>query len=233
MCEKQEELQTDTLLNGYKIIQDKKAFMFGIDAVLLANFAFSGIKKNDCGVDLGTGNGIIPLLCVDKIRQITGLEIQKKSAQLAQKSVELNELTENIKIVNGDIKKVSELFSRHSFDFVISNPPYMISEHGKNNPADEKAIARHEVLCNLEDIVCAADYLLKPHGKFFMIHRPFRLAEIFNNLNKYKLEPKRMCLVSGFANTEPNLVLIEARKNANSRLKIEPQIVVYDEPGKG
>jgi len=224
-------LQEDTLLNGYKILQDKKSFMFGIDAVLLSNFAFSSIKKNDCGVDLGCGNGIIPLLIVDKIRQITGLEIQEKSAALAEKSVELNRLGEKIKIINGDIKEVQKHFAKHSVDFVISNPPYMICEHGKQNPADEKAIARHELLCKLEDIVFAADYLLKPHGRFFMIHRPFRLAEIFAELNKYKLEPKRMRLVSPFAATEPNLLLLEARKNAKSRLKIEGEITVYEKPG--
>ena len=224
-------LQTDTLLSGYKIIQDKDAFMFGIDAVLLSNFAFSSIKKRDCGVDLGTGNGIIPLLLVDKVAHVTGLEIQEKSAGFAQKSVELNALEQKIQIVNGDIKNVSSLFAKHAYDFVTSNPPYMISEHGKENPADEKAIARHEVLCKLEDVVAAADYLLKPHGKFFMIHRPFRLAEIFDCLQKYKLEPKRMCLISPFEATEPNLVLIEARKNAQSRLKIEPEIIVYEKPG--
>ena len=225
------DFQTDTLLSGYKIIQDRKGFMFGIDAVLLSNFAFSSIKMRDSGVDLGTGNGIIPLLLVDKVAHITGLEIQQKSAALAQKSVELNNLNEKIQVMNGDIKNVQTLFAKHAYDFVTSNPPYMISEHGKENPADEKAIARHEVLCKLEDVISAAEYLLKPHGKFFMIHRPFRLAEIFNCLQKYKLEPKRMCLVSPFAASEPNLVLIEARKNAQSRLKIEPEIIVYEKPG--
>ena len=224
-------LQTDILLNGYKIIQDKECFMFGIDAVLLSDFTFSSIKKRDSGVDLGTGNGIIPLLLVDRVSHITGLEIQQKSAELAKQSVELNALEQKIQIVNDDIKNVPSLFAKHAFDFVTSNPPYMISEHGKQNPSDEKAIARHEVLCNLEDVISAAEYLLKPHGKFYMIHRPFRLAEIFNCLQKYKLEPKRMCLVNPFAGKEPNLVLIEAHKNARSRLKIEPEIIVYEKPG--
>lgn len=225
-------VQTDTLLNGYKILQDKERFMFGIDAVLLANFTASAIKPANKIIDLGTGNGIIPLLLTDKVTHITGLEIQQESAALAQKSVELNSLETKIKIVNGDIKKVSQLFEKHSFDCVTSNPPYMIGDHGKQSPFDAKAIARHEILCNLEDVISAADYLLKTHGSFFLIHRPFRIPEIFSSLYKHKMEPKRMQLVSPFLHTEPNIVIIEARKNANPRLKIEPEIVVYNKPGE-
>lgn len=220
--------QIDTLLNGYKIVQDSERFMFGIDAVLLSNFALSGICKSDNVIDLGTGNGIIPLLLASSvnIKKITGLEIQEASAALAQKSVEINNL-EKVQIVQGDIKNVSSLFPKHSFDVVTCNPPYMIFEHGKQNPTEPKAIARHEVLCSLADIVAAADYLLKPHGKFFMIHRPFRLPEIFEQLNAHKMEPKKMRLVAPSAGKEPNLVLIEARKNARAELKILPELPVY------
>lgn len=224
--------QIDTLLNGYKIIQDPQRFMFGIDAVLLSHFASGGVSNGDSLIDLGTGTGIIPLLMesVCKAEKFCALEVQRESAQMAKRSVEMNNLEGKIGVVEGDIKNVDKLFTRHSFEVVTTNPPYMINEHGKQNITDAKSIARHEVLCNLEDIVSAADYLLKPHGKFFMIHRPFRLPEIFSALAKHSLEPKRMRLVSPSAGKEPNLVLIEARKNANPRLKIEPELVVYGKP---
>lgn len=222
----------DTLKNGYKIFQDSDKFKFGIDAILLSYFCFDLIRKGDSVIDLGTGNGIIPLmLAKSNATSITGLEIQEENVCLAKKSVLENNLGQKIKIVQGDIKYVDKCFEKHSFEVVTTNPPYMIFEHGKQNPQDAKAIARHEVLCNLNDIICAADYLLKPHGKFFMIHRPFRLAEIFSCLINHKIEPKRMQLISPFEGKEPNLVLIEARKNANSRLKIEKNLIVYQEPG--
>ena len=222
----------DTLKNGYKIIQDSEKFKFGIDAILLSHFAFNQIRNNEKVIDLGTGNGIIPLMIAkSRANSIVGLEIQEENVELAKRSVELNQLEEKIQIIHGDIKAVEKKFTKHSFDVIISNPPYMINEHGKQNPTEAKSIARHEVLCNLEDIISAVDYLLKPFGKFFMIHRPFRLPEIFSLLTKYKIEPKRMELVSPFLQKEPNLVLIEARKNANPRLQIEENLIVYEKPG--
>lgn len=222
----------DTLKNGYKIIQDSEKFKFGIDAILLSHFAFNQIRNNEKVIDLGTGNGIIPLMIAkSRANSIVGLEIQEENVEIAKRSVELNQLEEKIQIIHGDIKAVEKKFTKHSFDVVVSNPPYMINEHGKQNPNDAKLIARHEVLCNLEDIISAADFLLKPNGKFFMIHRPFRLPEIFSLLTKYKIEPKRMELVSPFLQKEPNLVLIEARKNANPRLQIEENLIVYEKPG--
>lgn len=226
--------QIDQLLNGYKIIQDPQRFQFGIDAILLSNFALAGTGYKDNVIDLGTGTGIIPLVMQSerKDAHFTGLEIQNASAEMAGRSVELNGLQEKISIVQGDVKEVSGLFSKHSFNIVTSNPPYMINEHGKQNPGDAKAIARHEVLCNLEDIVAAADYLLLPHGKFFMIHRPFRLPEIFAALQNHNLEPKRMRLVYPFVDKDPNMVLIEARKNAKPRLEIEAPLIVRENDGE-
>lgn len=217
--------------NGFKIIQDKKRFCFGIDAILLANFA--EIRNDDNVYDLGTGNGIIPLLLAKSFRlnSITGLEIQAECAQMAERSVKINSLENKIKIVNGDIKNVSKLFPKAKADAVVSNPPYMINQHGKQNPGDSKAIARHEVLCSLDDVVSAAEYLLKPQGRFYMIHRPFRLAEIIVTLSKHNLETKKIRLVHPFADKEPNMVLIETRKFANSRVTIEKPLVVYDTPG--
>ena len=220
--------QTDTLLNGNKIIQDKDSFMFGIDAVLLADFAVKGVRVGDSLIDLGTGNGILPLLMEKscKASAFTGLEIQKKSAELAFRSVELNGLESKINIVQGDLKNVDSLFSKHSFNIVVSNPPYALVTQGKQNERDEKTIARHEVLCTLEDVVAAADYLLHTHGKFFMIHRPERLGQIFTVLAKFNLEPKQLQFIQPFADQAANLVLIEARKNSQPGIKMLPTLIV-------
>lgn len=226
--------QIDTLLSGYKIIQDKERFMYGIDAVLLSAFSKSEIRKNDKVVDLGTGTGIIPLLLESSTpaSHFSAIEVQTDSAEMARRSVELNNLQSKIEIINGDICSISSLLPKHSVEVVVSNPPYMISEHGKQNPNDAKSIARHEVLCKLSDIISAADYLLKPHGKFFMIHRPFRLPEIFTEMHVHGLEPKRMQLVYPFEDKEPNIVLIEARKNAQPRLAIEKPLIVRENSGE-
>lgn len=226
--------QIDTLLNGSKIIQDAERFQYGIDAVLLSAFASPSIKPGETVIDLGTGTGIIPLLLQHSTKAacITGLEVQAASAEMAARSVALNNLENRIKIVEGDIKSVSELFPKHSFNAVTSNPPYMINEHGRQNAGDAKTIARHEVLCTLEDVVAAADYLLLPHGKFFMIHRPFRLPEIFSVMMQHNIEPKTMRLVHPFEDKEPNMVLIEGRKNARPRLKIENPLVVRYNSGE-
>lgn len=226
--------QIDTLKNGYKIIQDTERFQFGIDAVLLADFAGKEVRKGNSVIDLGTGTGIIPLLMnsICESAHFVGLEVQKESAEMAARSVALNNLTEQIQIVNGDLKDSDKIFARHSFNVVTCNPPYMIDEHGKSNSLDAKTIARHEVLCTLEDVIAAADTLLATHGKFFMIHRPFRLPEIFSALERHKMEMKRMQLIFPFADKEPNMVLIEARKNAKRRLTIEPPLVVRNDDGE-
>ena len=222
----------DTLKNGYKIIQNSEMFKFGIDAVLLSYFAFNQIRNNENIIDLGTGNGIIPLLLAkSRAKNITGLEIQEENVKISKKSIELNQLEEKINIIQGDIKLVSENFPKHSFDSVLTNPPYMINNHGKQNPNDAKLIARHEILCNLEDIISAADFLLKPNGKFFMIHKAFRLPEIFNSMINHKIEPKRLQMILPFTDKEANLVLIEGRKNGNPRLQIEKNLIVYEKPG--
>lgn len=223
----------DTLKNGFKIIQDSNRFKFGIDAILLSHFAFNQIRNNDKVIDLGTGNGIIPLmLAKSRASSITGVEIQSENVELAEQSVKLNQLEKKIQILQGDIKTVVKDFAKHSFDVVVSNPPYIIAEHGKENPSDAKNIARHEILCNLEDIISAVDYLLKPKGKFFMIHKPFRLPEIFYSLMNHKIEPKTIQLISPYQGKEPNIVLIEARKNANPSLKILENLIVYEKPGE-
>lgn len=227
-------IKTDTLKNGYKILQDSERFQFGIDAVLLADYASKSLKEKESVIDLGTGTGIIPLLMVNKCKTaaFTGLEVQKESADMAARSVAMNGLEGQINIVNGDLKMTDKLFDKHSFNIITCNPPYMIDAHGRSNEQDALTIARHEVLCTLEDVVTAADYLLASHGSFFMIHRPFRLPEIFSSLEKHKMEMKRMRLIYPFADKEPNMVLIEARKNTKRRLTIEPPLIVRNDDGE-
>lgn len=228
---KEHERIDDLQRNGYKIIQDPCRFCFGMDAVLLSGFARA--DKGDHVIDLGTGTGIIPILMEAKTEasHLIGLEIQEESADMARRSVALNNLESKIEIVTGDIKQAVELFGKSTMDVVTSNPPYMIGQHGLKNPDSEKAIARHEVLCTLEDVVKTAAALLKPGGNFFMVHRPFRLAEIMTCLSNYKLEPKRMRLVYPFVDKEPNMVLIEANRGGRSRLTVEKPLIVYKEQG--
>jgi tRNA1Val (adenine37-N6)-methyltransferase len=217
--------------NGYFIIQNPGRFCFGMDAVLLSGFA--RVKKGECAIDLGTGTGIIPILLEAKTegRHFTGLEIQPESADMAERSVRYNRLEDKIEIVTGDIKEASKLFGASSFDVVTTNPPYMIGQHGLTNPADAKAIARHEILCDLEDILRESARLLKPQGRFYMVHRPFRLAEIFCKMVEYHIEPKRMQLVYPYVDKEPNMVLIEGMRGGKSRLTVEKPLIVYKEPG--
>ena len=217
--------------NGYQIIQNPEKFCFGMDAVLLSGFAKA--KKGDVVLDMGTGTGIIPILMEAKTEaaHLTGLEIQEESADMARRSVELNGLSEKIDIVTGDIKEADRIFRSASFDIITCNPPYMIGQHGLTNPDAPKAIARHEVLCTLEDVVREAAYVLKPGGNFFMVHRPFRLAEIIRCLSAHGLELKRMQLVHPYVDKEPNMVLLEASKGGRPRVTVEPPIIVFKEPG--
>lgn len=217
--------------NGYRIIQNEKLFCFGMDAVLLSGFA--NVKEDECALDLGTGTGIIPILLAAKTKgkHFTGLEISETSADMARRSAELNDLSQRLDIVRGDIKEAGEMFAPASFDVVTSNPPYMIGQHGIQNDANAKTIARHEVLCDLDDILRESAKMLKQGGRFYMVHRPFRLAEIFSKMVAYHIEPKRMRLVYPFVDKEPNMVLIEGLRGGKSRLTVEKPLIVYKEPG--
>lgn len=218
--------------NGYRIIQNPERFCFGMDAVLLSGFARA--KKQERCLDLGCGNGIIPILMEAKTegKHFTGLEIQPESADMAKRSVALNGLQDRIDIVEGDIKDASKIFGASSFHVVTTNPPYMTAQHGLTNVYEAKTIARHEVLCNLEDIIRESARLLMPGGRFYMVHRPFRLAEIISLMVQYRMEPKRMRLVYPYVDREPNMVLIEGLRGGKSRMTVEKPLIVYKEPGK-
>ncbi len=217
--------------NHYKIIQDPARFCFGMDAVLLTGF--TQVKPGEEVIDLGTGTGVIPILLAAKSqgKRFIGLEIQVDSAEMAARSVQFNQLEHRVQIHNGDIKDIETLYKASSFQVVTSNPPYMNEGGGLVNPYDAKAIARHEVLCTLEDVIKGAARLLQVGGRFYMVHRPHRLVDIVLVLRQYKLEPKRMRLVYPYVYKEPNMVLIEAVKNGKPMIKMEKPLIIYKEDG--
>ncbi|MGN0334197.1 MAG: tRNA1(Val) (adenine(37)-N6)-methyltransferase [Lachnospiraceae bacterium] len=221
----------DLQRNGYKIIQDPERFCFGMDAVLLS--AFAKAKKGEKVLDLGTGNGVIPILMEAKTEgaHFSGLEIQEESADMARRSVSLNHLEDKIDIVTGDMKEAADIFGAASFHVITMNPPYMTNSHGLVNLRNAKAIARHEITCSLEEMISSVSKLLISNGRFYMVHRPFRLAEIMSLLVRYHLEPKRMRLVYPYVDKEPNMVLIEALHGGKPRITVEAPLIVYEKPG--
>ena len=217
-------------LNNLKIIQNTDGFCFGIDSVLLSDFA-KNIKKDANVIDFGTGTGIIPILlsAKSKARHFCAIEIQKDVAEMAQRSVVLNNLQEKIKVINGNIKdlmNVSEVY-----DTVVTNPPYMKLDTGLQNENEKKLISRHEITANLEDFIKVSSKMLKDNGALYMVHRPERIADIIESLRKNKLEPKIIRMVYSNVNSKPCMILIKAVKNAKEFLKIENNLYIYDENG--
>lgn len=225
--ERLDDLQRD----GYKLIQNTKIFCFGMDAVLLS--AFAKVAEGERALDMGCGNGVIPILLKARTKgsHFTGLEIQDINVDMARRSVEYNRLNEYIDIVQGDIKEASSIFGGASFDVVTTNPPYMNENHGLKNPESHKAIARHEILCTLEDVVREGSKVLKPGGHFYMVHRPHRLVEIFELMRKYGMEPKRMRLVHPFSDKPANMVLVEGVRGGKPQLTVEEPLIIYREQG--
>lgn len=221
----------DLQIGGLELIQDPKKFCFGVDAVFLSDFV--RVRPGENVLDLGTGNGIIPVLLSAKTeaRHITGLEIQADTAEMARRSVAHNHLEDRIDIVTGDIKEAAELFKPAFFDVITTNPPYMLADHGMRNPDDAKAIARHEVLCSLDDILRESMRLMQDKSRFYMIHRPFRLTEIMIKMHQYKIEPKRIRFVHPYIDKEPAMVLIEGVRGAKPRVTVEPPFIIYDRNG--
>ncbi|MBE6070485.1 MAG: tRNA1(Val) (adenine(37)-N6)-methyltransferase [Clostridium butyricum] len=228
----EDEVVDDLQLNGLRLIQKKDGFKFGIDAVLLSDFA--NVRRNFRVMDLCTGTGIIPFLIYGKYcpKEVYGLEIQDDMVEMAQRSVHINELKEKIFFLNSDLKDIKFLKSIERFDVVTVNPPYKLNNSGILNSSDKLSIARHEILCNLEDVIVAARTLLKDNGRLFMVHRPERLADIFELMRKYRIEPKRVKMVHPKVGKAPNIVLVEGQRDGGAYLKWDEPLYVYDENGK-
>ncbi|QZY55319.1 tRNA1(Val) (adenine(37)-N6)-methyltransferase [Crassaminicella profunda] len=228
---KEYERVDDLQCKGLRLIQDPKGFCFGIDAVLLSNFC--EIRKNWRVIDLGTGTGIIPILLAGKTnaKEIVGVEIQPSVAEMASRSVKLNQLEDRVKIIQEDLKNILEHTDPFTFDCVTSNPPYMNAGGGLLNPESMKAISRHEVKCNLEDIISVSSKLVKDRGHFYMVHRPHRLVDIIYLCRKYKLEPKKIRFIHPNKNKKPNILLIQCVKYGRPELKFMDPLYVYNEDG--
>jgi len=221
----------DLQIRGLRIIQNPKKFCFGIDAVLLANFAT--VKKGNVVVDFGTGTGIIPILVCGKTgaSKIIGIEIQPDMVEMAARSIRMNNIGERVEIIHGDIRRVGEYIKDNSIDLVVSNPPYMNNGRGLVNPDSSKAVARHEIMCTLEDIICSAVRVLKNGGRLAMIHRSNRLVDVLSTMRDGGIEPKLLRMIYSAADKESNLFLVEGVKSGGRFLKVLKPLVIYDQDG--
>ena len=221
----------DLQLDGLKLIQKTDNFRFGVDAVLLSDFAKP--KKNDRVLDIGTGTGIIPILIAAKTgaAHITGIEIQPEMAEMASRSVKMNELSERINILHGDIRDWESVFSKGEFDLVVANPPYMSVNSAIKSSSDAKAIARHEIKCTLEDLVSAAAGVLKPNGKFALIHKPARLVDILDLFRKNSIEPKLLRFVFSKNDVPPSMVLVHGTKFGKKELRVKENLYIFNQDG--
>ncbi len=221
----------DLGIGGYRIIQTKDGFCFGSDAVLLSKFA--RFKKGDRVLDLCTGTGIIPVLCWAKntLTSIDAVEILPHISDMAKRTMALNNLSDKIRVTNCDLKNCVEIFGKRGFDAVTVNPPYMNQGGGIVNPKDFLAIARHEIMCSLDDVVRIASLMLKPNGKLFMVHRADRLCDVITTFREYKIEPKRLSMVQPNSKSAPNLILIEGSLYGKVQLKVTEPVLMYDDSG--
>lgn len=222
----------DLEINGLKIVQNEKWFCFGVDAVLLSDFA-KKMKKGAKLLDLGTGTAILPILLSAKtdFEKAVGVEVQEELCKMARKSVMLNGLENKIEILCKNIKELNENFEKNTFDVIVTNPPYKKERSGIINENIQKVISRHEIEANLEDFIKISFDLLKDKGEFYMVHHPERLTDILFYMRKYKIEPKNLKFVFSRQNKIPKLVLIKGVKNAKDFLNVEPNLYIYDDNG--
>ena len=229
---KENERIDDLEFKGLKIIQNEKGFCFGIDSVLLSDFA-KDIKKGSKVLDLGTGTGIIPILLCGKTKldKVIGVEIQEEVANMAKRSCLLNNLEDRFEVLNENILRLKNIFKNQTFDVIVTNPPYKKKDTGIINEDERKIISRHEITANLEDFIKISKDLLKDKGELYMVHRPERLVDILSLLRKYKIEPKHMRFVYSNTTKPPKLVLIKGIKNSKSFLKVDTNLYIYDDKG--
>ena len=222
----------DLQLNNLKIIQNKDGFCFGIDSVLLSDFA-KEIPSNSEVLDLGTGTGILGILLCSKteLSKIYGIDIQEDVCNMASRSIKLNNLEDKFEIINKNIKDLKDIFGANTFDAIVSNPPYKKDNSGLKNESETKLISRHEITASLEDFINISSYLLKNNCSLYMVHRPERLSDLFYLLRKYNLEPKKLRLVQSYFDSKPKLILVKATKNAKSFLNIEAPLIIYNKDG--
>jgi tRNA1(Val) A37 N6-methylase TrmN6 len=227
----EDETLDDLQLGGIYVIQKKEAFRFGVDAVLLANFA--RVKRGMRVIDLCTGTGIVPFVLAGKTNasHITGVEIQSEMVEMANRSTQYNKLEDRLEFINGDLKDLRLLKSLPKADVITVNPPYKLQNSGIINPDDKNAIARHEICCTLEDVIIACRTLLKDNGRMYMVHRPDRLADILCTMRKHKIEPKTIRMIHPNTKKAPNIVLVEGQRDGGAFLKWEPPLYVYNDDG--
>lgn len=229
---KENERIDDLEYKGLKMIQNTKGFCFGIDAVLLSDYA-KNIKKDARVLDLGTGTGIISILLCGKtnLSKIIGVEVQEEVADMAKRNVRLNNLENKFEIINENITNLEKIYERNSFDVIVTNPPYKKENTGIVNEEKKKLISRHEILAKLEDYIKISNKLLKDKGEFYMVHRPERLVDIITYMRQYKIEPKEIRFVCSHENEPPKLVLIKGVKNGKPFLKFKENLYIYENNG--
>lgn len=228
---KENETIEDLQYKGLMLIQKKTGFRFGIDAVLLANFA--DVRKGDTVLDIGSGTGIISILIAAKTgaKTIFGLEIQRELAEMSERSIVLNNLQDRVKIIQGDIRKGTGYFGASKFDVIVVNPPYMVQGSGLVNPEDSKALSRHEIACTLEDIISMSSKLLVPGGQLAMVHRSERLADVLCLMREYSIEPKYIRFVHPLVHKRANIFLVKGARGGRPQLKLIEPLYIYDSPG--
>ncbi len=229
---KENERIDDLEFNNLKIIQNEEGFCFGIDAVLLSDFA-KNIKKNSKVLDLGTGTGIISILLCEKteLKKIIGVEVQEEVYDMACRSAKLNNLENKFEVINENILNLENVLEKNSFDVIVTNPPYKKQNTGVINEAEKKLISRHEILADLEDFIKISSKLLKCKGEFYMVHRPDRLVDIFSLMRKYKIEPKEIRMVFSNEKNPPKMVLVKGVKNGGEYLKFRENLYIYKNDG--
>ncbi|MTI58922.1 MAG: tRNA1(Val) (adenine(37)-N6)-methyltransferase [Firmicutes bacterium] len=214
------------------LIQDSRFFKFGNDSVFLADFTV--VKQGETVVDFGSGSGVIPLLLAFKQNpgKVIGLEYQAELVEMSRRSIIINQLEEQIEIIHGDISRAGEYIKANTIDLLVSNPPYMPVEGGRISKGREKAIARHEIYCTLEDVIREGAKLLRFAGRMTMVHRVMRLAEIISLMKEYQIEPKRMRMIQSGVDSSPRVFLIEGRKGGKQGMRVEPPLIVYSRDGR-